>query len=72
MDEFDEPNDHQVFDITDVSVNYSRSKDQKRVSILVKDSAAISEMKLYLILTMECHKLELRLGIHSAIEDLNH
>lgn len=59
----DEPNDRELFDITDIAVSYQRSRDQTRVSILLKSEKPISEMKLYLILGMELDKLERRLGI---------
>lgn len=59
----DEPVDHEVFDISQSKVDYSRSRDTQRVTVIVKDPNGISEMKLYLILAMEVEKLEQRLGI---------
>lgn len=72
-DEFDleELSEYELFDISNAKVSYSRSKDQRRVSALIRDEHAICEMKLYLILTKECRLLEYRLGIHAEV-DVSH
>lgn len=59
----DNPNDLELFNIAQVKVNYSRTKNLKRVTAVISDAAEISEMRLYLILDTECRKLERRLGI---------
>lgn len=71
-DQDDEPIDHEVFDTSGVTVKYSRTKSAKRVVAVIEDAREISEMKLYLILDMECRKLEKRLGIMDGDEDLSH
>lgn len=67
-----EPNDYDLFDITDTKISYERSKDLKRVCIIIKDQKEISEMKLYLILGLEIEKLEKRLGISDVDPSVRH
>ena len=66
QDDEDEMNDQQVFDTTKSTVEYHRSKDLTRVTILVKDPGGINEMRLYLLLAIEVENLEKRLGISEA------
>lgn len=66
------PIDHEVFDIAKSEVGYSRSRDTTRVTMIVRDPAGVSEMKLYLILCREVEKLEARLGISQAPDDSKH
>jgi hypothetical protein len=72
VEDDDLPNDLELFDITDVKVEYHRTRDQRRVTASIKDTRPISEMKLYLILDIECRKLERRLGIHDGDADVTH
>lgn len=60
--------DHEIFDTTKSETDYHRSKDMKRVTITVKDPTGVSEMKLFLILSIEMEKLERRLGISGPHE----
>lgn len=62
-DDDDEINDLEVFDVSDITPEFYRSKDKTRVTVTLKSKEPISEMKLYLILTLEIEKLERRLGI---------
>ncbi len=67
-EDIDEILEHEVFDTSGSSIEYHRSKDLKRVTMLIKDEDGISEMKIYLILSIELEKLEKRLGISEADE----
>jgi hypothetical protein len=67
----DEPNDRELFDISDAKVRYERSRDQKKVTATIRSSKQISELKLYLIYDREMQMLEKRLGI-SDLEDTVH
>lgn len=71
IDDDDEIVDLEVFDTSQSKVEYSRSRDTKRVSLTVRDPAGISEMKLYLILCLEIEKLERRLGISDPVDDVH-
>lgn len=62
----------ELFNIDQVKIDYTRTKDETFVSVKIRDEKPISEMKLYLILDMECRKLERRLGIHDGQEDISH
>lgn len=67
----DEIGDFELFDVSDASITYERSKDHRKVVATVKSQKPISEMKLYLLLALEVEKLESRLGISAAAEGLH-
>ncbi len=62
------PDDHEVFDVSQTKIEYHRSKDSTRVTILIKDPNTIGELKLYLLLVREIELLERRLGIFDRHE----
>jgi hypothetical protein len=69
VDDAEKINDVEVFDTSKTKVEYSRTRDTRRVNVIIHDPAGISELKLLLILHLEIEKIEKRLGIHEAIDN---
>lgn len=69
IEDEEEINDLEVFDVSEAKIEYHRNTNGTRITILIKDVNAISELKMYLILGLELEKLERRLGICESTED---